>query len=83
VSPAPSHLAEAEAIASAQADYALEPADGVRLEEGTSQPWSGWHVSFVDRRGRPLRKSFLLYDEHVSREVVALAIAEWFAQVAR
>jgi hypothetical protein len=83
VSPAPSHLAEAEAIASAQADYTLAPADGVRFTDGRTQSWSGWHVAFVDRRTRPLRKSFLLYDEHVNRETVELAIAEWFQQVGR
>jgi hypothetical protein len=81
--PAPSNLTEADAIAAAQADYSLAPADGWRFTDGKTQQWTGWHVSFVDRRRRPLRKSFLLYDEHVSREVAELAIAEWFKQVGR
>lgn len=80
---AAAQLSHEDAIAAAVADYTLAPEDGWRFHEGRTEAWSGWLVSFVDRRRRPLRKHFLLYDSEVSREAAELAIRYWFEEVGR
>lgn len=77
------NLSLEEAIEVAVETYTLAPEDGWRFHDGKAEPWSGWRCSFVDRRRRPRRVSFLVYNAAVEREAMPVAIRAWFEELGR